>query len=237
MLKRIVNSEVRTCFMNNKGYLCLRDNALFSGLSMEFFRHICWAANKQHMRKGHILFQQGEAVDSVYVIKEGRFKLLRMTEDGNETILQIVGPGEMLGETALFRQDAIQVATAISLEEAKVCSIDRCTFEKVVKKEPDLALEIIRNLNDRLYHVWEQVSEANRQSTQEKILGLMIRLAREQGEACADGSRITIPLTQQEIAALVGASRVMVSQSIKELTAKNYLCREKRHYILKNRCF
>ncbi|MDF2874179.1 MAG: crp 3 [Sporomusa sp.] len=223
--------------MNNKGHLCLRDSALFSGLSMGFFKHICWAANKQQIRKGHALFQQGEAADSIYVIKEGSFKLLRMTEDGNETILQIVGTGEMLGETALFRRDAIQVATAIALEDAKVCSIDRCTFEKLVKKEPDLALAVIRNLNERLYHVWEQVSDANRQSTQEKILGLMIRLAREYGEDCAEGTRITIPLTQQEIAALVGASRVMVSQSITELTAKNYVLREKRYYILKNKCF
>lgn len=225
------------CFMNNKRYLCLRDSTLFSGLSMEFFKQVCWAANKQQYKKGQVLFQQGEAADSVYVIKEGCFKLLRMTEDGNETILQIVGPGEMMGETALFRQDAIQLATAISLEEAKVCSIDRCTFEKLVKREPELALEIIRNLNDRLYRVWEKVSDENRQSTKEKILGLMIRLAREHGEVCADGTRITLALTQQEIAALVGASRVMVSQSIRELTEKNYLCREKRYYILKNRCF
>lgn len=223
--------------MSNKGCLCLRDNMLFAGLSMEVFKHICWAANKQQMRKGQILFQQGEAADTIYVIKDGRFKVLRMTADGNETILQIVGPGEMLGETALFRPNAMQVATAVALEEAKVCSINRATFESVIKKEPALALEIIRNLNDRLYHVWEQMSEENRQSTQEKILGLMIRLAREHGEICADGTRITIFLTQQEIAALVGASRVMVSQSIKELTAKNYLCRENRYYILKNRCF
>ena len=223
--------------MNNKRYLCLRDSTLFSGLSIEFFRHICFAANKQHVRKGQVLFQQGEEADRIYVIKEGRFKLLRLNEEGNESILQIMGPSEMLGETALFRPGAIQLATAISLEEAKVCSIDRCTFEKVIKNQPDMAWEIIKNLGNRLYDTWEQVSESNRQSTQEKVLSLMMRLAREHGESFSGGTRITIPLTQQEIAALVGASRVMVSQSIKELTDKNYLCREKRYYILKNKCF
>jgi CRP/FNR family transcriptional regulator len=223
--------------MNNKRYLCLHDIPLFSGLSMEFFRHICLAANKQQVRKGQVLFQQGEETNSIYIIKEGRFKLLRLAEDGNETILQIVGPGEMMGETALFRPNAIQLATAISLEQAKVCSVDRGTLETVIKNQPDLAWEIIKNLGDRLYDVWEQVSESNSQSTQEKVLALMLRMAREHGESCSEGTRITIPLTQQEIASLVGASRVMVSQSIKLLTVKNYLCREKRHYILKNRCF
>lgn len=223
--------------MNNQRYLCLHDIPLFSELSTQSFKQICMVASKRQVKKGHLLFRQGEIASSVYVIKEGRFKLLRMSEDGEETILQILGPGEILGETALFRPNTVQLATAISLEEAKVCSIDRCTFEKVIQSQPELAWEIIRNLSNRLYTVWEQLSESNRQSTQEKVLGVIMRMAREHGESCTEGTRITIPLTQQEIASLVGASRVMVAQCIKELTVKNYICRDKRHYILKDRCF
>lgn len=223
--------------MNHKRYLCLHDMPLFSGLSMDFFRQICLVTSRQQLSKGQSLFRQGDISNRVYVIKEGCFKLSRMTQDGDETILQIVGPGELIGETALFRPDRIHVATAISIEDAKVCSIDHDTFEKIIKNQPDLAWEIIKNLGDRLYGVWEQMSEANNQSTQEKVLSLMIRMAHAHGEACEGGIRIRIPLTQQEIASLVGASRVMVAQCIKELTVKNYLCREKRHYILKGRCF
>ncbi len=223
--------------MDIRRYLCLHDIPLFSGLSMEFFRQICLVTDKQQLSKGESLFRQGEASNRVYVIKEGCFKLLRLSQDGDETILQIVGPGELIGETALFRPDKIHVATAISLEDAKVCSIDHDTFEKIIKSQPGLAWQIIKNLGDRLYGVWEQVSEANNQSIQEKVLSLLLRMAHEHGEKCAAGTRIRIPLTQQEIASLIGASRVMVAQSIKELTTKNYLCREKRHYILKGRCF
>ncbi len=223
--------------MDNRSHFCLRDSTLFSGLSMEFFKHICWATSKQQITKGYVLFQQGEEADRIYVIKEGRFKLVRLSEDGGESILQIVGPGDLLGETALFRPGTTQLATAIALEAAKVCSIDRATFETVLKGQPDLAWEIIKNMGDRLYTMWEQVAESNRQTTPEKVLRLLVRLAREHGKSCTQGIKLTIPLTQQEIAALVGSSRVMVSQSIKELTDKNYLCREERHYILKNKCF
>ena len=204
---------------------------------MESFRQICSVTNKQQLTKGQSLFRQGEVSNSVYVVKEGRFKLLRVTQAGAETILQLVGPGELIGETALLRPDRVQVATAIAVEAAKVCSINHDIFEKIIKNQPNVAWEIIKNLGDRLYDVWEQVSESNNQSTQEKVLSLMLRMAREHGESCEAGTRITIPFTQQEIASLVGASRVMVSQSIQELTVKNYLCREKRHYILKGKCF
>jgi len=223
--------------MNHKRYLCLHDIPLFSGLSMESFRQICSVTDKQQLTKGKLLFRQGEVSNRIYVIKEGCFKLLRMTPDGDETILQLVGPGELIGEMALLRPDKVQLATAISIEDSKVCSIDYDTFERIIKNQPDLAWKMIRNLGDRLYNLWEQVADANSQSTQEKVLSLMLRMAREHGEACTEGTRITIPLTQQEIASLVGASRVMVVQSIKELTMRNYLYREKRHYIVKGRCF
>lgn len=223
--------------MNTKRYLCLHDIPLFSRLSMDSFRQVCLATNKQQLVKGEVLFRQGEAANRIYIIKEGHFKLLRVTPDGDETILQFVGPGEIIGETELFRSDKIQLATAISLEAAKVCSINHDTFEKVVKTYPDLAWELIKNLGDRLYGFWEQASEAKGQTTVEKVLSLMLRMAQDHGETCSEGIRISIPLTQQEIASLVGASRVMVAQSIKELTNRKYLCRENRYYILKNKCF
>lgn len=223
--------------MNTKRYLCLHEMPLFSGLSKEFFRQICAVTNKQQLDKGGHLFRQGEVSDCVYIIKEGCFKISRTTPDGDETILQIVGPGELMGETALIRADKVHMATAVSLENAKVCSISHATFEKLIKNQPDLAWEIIKKLGDRLYGAWEQVTEANTQSTQQKVLSLLIRMANEHGEKCAQGTRIQIPLTQQEIASLVGASRVMVAQSIKELTLKNYLFREKRYYILRGKCF
>lgn len=223
--------------MNTKRYLCLHEMPMFSGLSRDIFRQICEATNKQQVGKGKQLFRQGDVSDCVYIIKEGCFKLSRTTQDGDETILQIVGPGELIGETALIRPDKVHMTTAISLEDAKVCSISHHTFENVVKNQPDLAWEIIKKLGDRLYGAWEQVTEANTQSTQQKVLSLLIRMANEHGEKCAQGTRIQIPLTQQDIASLVGASRVMVAQSIKELTLKNYLDREKRHYILKGKCF
>lgn len=58
----------------------------------------------------------------------------------------------------------------------------------------------------------------------------MLRIAQDHGETCSEGIRINIPFTQQEIASMIGASRVMVAQSIKELTSQNYLYRENRYY-------
>lgn len=223
--------------MNKKRYLCLYDIPLFSGLNKDSFKVICHAASKQLKRKGEFLFCQGDTADTIYIVKEGNFKLIRTTENGDEAILQIVNPGEILGESALFRSSTTHPVTAIAMEDSKVCSIDRNTFEKVIKAEPDLAWQMIENLSSRLYNTWEQLTESNTQNAREKVLNLLVRLAQEHGESCPQGQYIKIRLTQQEIASLVGLSRVMVSQVINGLIVDNYLSKEKKNYILKSRCF
>lgn len=89
---------------------------------MDSFRQICLATNQQKLAKGQFLLRQGEKSNSVYIIKEGHFKIIRINPEGNETILQFVGSGEIIGEAALFRSEKIQVTTAVSIEEARVCS-------------------------------------------------------------------------------------------------------------------
>lgn len=222
--------------MEVKRCLCLKDIPIFAGVEKETFQPICQAATKRYIRRGEILFYQGDKVDTVYLVKEGSFKMVRVSEDGRETILQIITRGEIIGEAALF-QEKCHPATAIALEEAKICSISRRLMEEVIKKSPGLAWQVIASLGSRLYATWEQVAEFNSLTTREKVLSLLIRLARDHGEVCPEGTRIKLHLTQQEIASMVGASRVMVAQALKELATSNYLCRKEKFYILRDRCF
>jgi CRP/FNR family transcriptional regulator, cyclic AMP receptor protein len=114
--------------------------------------------------------------------------------------------------------------------------IDCKSFEKIIIGSPEIALQIIKNLSTRLYDTWEKITELNTQTIQEKVTSFFIQLAQEHGEPCTEGTLIKIPLTQQEIASAVGASRVMVSQVQQELVKNNYICRKKKYYMLKRKC-
>lgn len=218
-------------------HLCLKDLPLFENVEDEVFSTVCrGAAVKKHCRRGDILFNQGEPSDTLYLIKEGSFKLVRVNEDGKEIILQLAGKGEVLGEAALFRENS-HPAAAVALENARVCALSRQRLEKIIRESPDLALQVIYSLGNRLYNAWEQVTELRTGSTRERVLNLLIRLAGERGEPCPEGTLIKLQLTQQDIADFVGVSRVMVAQSLKELTSKNYLIKKGKYYILKDRCF
>jgi CRP/FNR family transcriptional regulator len=223
--------------MINGRRLCLCDLPIFSGIDKITFSKVCHVTNKIHKRKGEFLFYQGDPANTIYIIKDGSFKLVRTNKDGEETIIEIVGKGETIGETSLFRDNIFSPFSAIALEEARVCSIDSKSFEEIIKSEKTIALQIIKNLGNRLYDTWEQIADSNRQTVQEKVLSLLIKLAKEHGEHCDEGTIIKISLTQQDIASIIGASRVMVSQAIGELIDRNCISRDKRFYILKDKCF
>lgn len=222
--------------MNNK-YLCLYDIPLFSGMDKASFRSFCHLSGKTSLKRGEYLFKQGDSATSIYIVKQGSLKMVRVTEDGEEIILQIVTSQEVIGENALFRQEALQPASAIAIEDTKVCSMSREIFEKIIEANPRLACQIIESLGNRLYSLWNQMAEFNIQTTRDKLLNLLIQLAKQHGRNCAEGTLIDLKLTQQDLASMVGASRVMVSQVLKELLSSGSICRNKKFYILKDRCF
>ncbi len=125
--------------------VCLRELPLFSGLEAGDFIQVCLHATKLLAAKGQCLFHQGELANAVYLIKAGKVKLVQVTPEGRAAILDVLGPGEVLGETALF-QDLPQPFSAIVLEEAKICSFSRQQFEDMIRANPGAATSIITHL-------------------------------------------------------------------------------------------
>jgi len=223
--------------IDQKAYLCIADIPLFSGLDRTAFTVVCAASRRLSLGKGEYLFREGDPADTIYVIKAGSFKLVKHTETEDEVILHIAGIGEILGETALFQTSRQQPASAVALEPSKACGLDRKTFSRIIQEHPDIAVRIIENLGTRLYSFMEHISDLSSFTAQERVLSLLLRLCRRHGEPCEQGIKLTLRLTQEEIASLVGVSRVMVSKVLKELGALDYVTRTNGHYVIKNHCF
>lgn len=158
--------------------LCLQELALFQGLDRPEFANICLSAAKKKIDKGNFLFHQGEQSNTVYLIKAGKLKLLQVTAEGREVILDVIGPGEVLGETALFLEQE-QIFSAVALEETGLCCFNRQQFETLIQRNPGFAVKIISYLGQKLYETRREAGEATGIPVKEKLLRLLIRLAGE----------------------------------------------------------
>lgn len=203
-----------------------------TGIEPELINLLCRkAAYTRRIKQGDALFKQGDVSEVIFIIREGSFKSVWINENGKEIILQMAWKGEMVATNSI-EQSCRHLASAIALEDSSVCVISRDKLEAVIRDSPDVALQLICNLGNRLHQLSQQVTEFRIGSTRERVLHLLARLASQNGEPCRKGTKIKTRLTQQDIASFVGASRVMVSQSLKELTSSNYITRENNHYVI-----
>lgn len=219
--------SVQRCF------LCLRELELFKGLEMKEFVDVCLAATKKTVEKGSFLFRQGDPSDTLYLIKAGKLKLVQLTESGRENIIDIVGTGEILGETVLFQRGEY-LFSAQAIETTKLCSFSVSQFETVIRNNPTIAVKIIGHLGQKLYDFVRLAGEISGTSAREKLLRVLQRLASEYGQQSDSGVIIELEITQRDLANMVGVSRVKVAQIISELKKSDILQRCGKYYLLKS---
>lgn len=215
---------------------CLRDIPLFAGVQEDLFQHICQNTGKRHLEKGEELFRQGEPAETVFLLKEGSVKLIQFTEEGREVIVDIAGKGDVLGEENLFSVQNWPV-TAIALENTRCCTISRQQLEKAVLAQPRLTMQLISYLGSKFYQALESKGELLTDTVPVRLSKLLVRLAREHGRSTPQGTVIQVQLTQQDLADMLGVSRVIVVQALKELKVSGRIDKQGRYYLLKDKCF
>ena len=167
----------------------------------------------------------------MYVIREGRVKVTKLSGDGREKILELLGAGDFFGEMSLL-DNVERSASVKTLGETRILALSRADFLSELRRSPDLAMAVIQELTRRVRQMDEQASSLSFQRVRERTQGLLQRLARE--DSAQDGRRITPSLTHQQIADMIGTSRETVTRVVKELKQDGWLDQEGKHCLLKS---
>ncbi|MDJ0306420.1 Crp/Fnr family transcriptional regulator [Dehalobacter sp.] len=121
----------------------------------------------------------------------------------------------------------------IAMEEVKICSFSKEQFEKLVITNPRIAIKIINYLSDKLNDSFQQAGDSIGTSIRDKLLRLIVRLADDHGTKTPSEKIIELNITQQDIADMIGASRVMVEQTLKELQKIGIIGKRGRYHTLR----
>jgi CRP-like cAMP-binding protein len=156
-------------------------------------------------------------------------KVTKLSGDGREKILELLGVGDFFGEMSLL-DDAPRSASVEALCDARVLALGRANFLGLLSRSPDLALSVIKELTRRLRQVDEQASSLSFQRVKERTMGLLVRLAKE--ETGREGRRKTPVLTHQQIADMIGTSRETVTRAVKGLKETGWLLQEGKSYLV-----
>lgn len=205
----------------------LQNVPLFRGLDTNFIEQIAAHAVRQQFPKDSILVYEGEQPDALFIIVSGKAKVFVSDEDGRELTLYTLGAGDFFGELALI-DGAPRSATVSTTEKSIMLKITGSDFERYLYERPEVTLNMIRELSRRVRGVNEHVRDLALLDVYGRVARTILRLAKE-----TDTGLVTDPITQQDIANMVGASREMVSRVLTNLRNDNYISiSEKRIHIL-----
>ncbi len=172
--------------------------------------------------KGRIIFMEGAPGDALFLLKEGRIKLTRQTEDGREHILHLVNAGEVFAEVVLFDGGGYP-ATAETMEDCRVGIIRNQDLEQVIAGSPGLALAMLKIMAGRLRAAQEKVMSLALHDAARRVVSTLLRLAEEHGTAGPEGQRINLALTNQELAELAATSRETVNRTLNDLRRRKII--------------
>jgi len=204
---------------------------LFSGLDQEASDALISSMRPVELPRGDVLFHEGEPGDRLYVIRSGKVKLGRRSNDGRENLLAVLGPGEMFGELSLF-DPGPRTATASVVADAVVLELGHHDLISWLELNPTVAKHLLQALARRLRRTNEALADLVFSDVPGRVAKALLDLSTRFGEQVDEGVRVAHDLTQEELAQLVGASRETVNKALADFQQRGWIRHEARAVVI-----
>ena len=189
----------------------LQGVTVFEALAPDDLRRVAQVAVPRRFAAGQVIFREGDASDTCYVVRSGHARAIREHADGRMIALAHFGPGDIFGELAMF-DDERRSATVEALDDVEAIAIAGSDMRRLMRAHADIAVKLVIGVARRLREANERLTRQSFQTVQSRVAGVLLQLV-EQAQAEGAGMRdILLKVTQAEIAQLAGSSRESASR-------------------------
>jgi CRP/FNR family cyclic AMP-dependent transcriptional regulator len=211
-----------------------RQERLFCNLPPEAVQRLDEITTSATYPKGATLFVQGQAGRGVFILCTGNVKLSTSSSDGKTLILKIAEAGDILGLPSTVSGKPYE-ASADVLEPCQANFISRVDFLNFLREYGDAAVRVAQELSEKYNSALEELKNIGlSHSASEKLARFLLDWAARQKHG-GDSSKITLTLTHEEIAQMIGASRETVTRLFADFKKKNYLEIKGSSFVIKNK--
>lgn len=159
----------------------------------------------QVFERGQALFHEGWPAHSLYILHSGRVRVFRSWKTGEEQVLRILGPGEILGFRPIFADEPYG-ASADALEESSICVVPRETVVERIRQDPDLALELLAKLSRELRISEDLMMDLIRRPVRERAARLLMGLVEGVGAAPDEAAVAVARIPRKDLARMIGTT-------------------------------
>jgi CRP/FNR family transcriptional regulator len=183
---------------------------VFSTLVRADLEQIAQLAVPRHFEPGEVVFREGDASDTCYIVRAGRARAIRSHRDGRALTLARFGPGDIFGELALF-EDERRSATVEAIEATDVVGVLGPDMRRLLSEHAEISSRLVIALGRRLRETNERLSRQSFQTVQSRVAVVLSQLVAQGQEEGADGG-VLVTATQAYLAQLAGSSRESASR-------------------------
>lgn len=211
----------------------MSDRELLDGI--EFFKDfgdddldaVVAASEVRTFNRGGVVFTEEEQATELFVVRSGRIAIANRSIDGRESVIALMERGDLFGEMPLF-DGRLRSAEARALETSEAIAIPFAPLRHIYEARPELLWNVVEMLAVRLRNTDEQLADS-------VFLDVTGRTAKRLLELAGDAEEFSLPITQEELAGMVGASRERVNKAIASFVKLGWIEQSERRYRITNR--
>jgi CRP-like cAMP-binding protein len=205
----------------------LADAALFRSLSPAVIERIVGAADQRMLRRGDVLFDEDDEANELFVVESGRLAISSRAADGRESVFALMTGGDVFGEMSLLDAGG-RSAQARALETSVVHAVPYAPVRAALEEDPAQLWGVVELLASRLRAMDTALADA-------VFLDVTGRTAKRLLEMAGDADEFALPVTQEELAGMVGASRERVNKALASFIRLGWIEQRDRKYRITNR--
>lgn len=195
----------------------LSNFTLFRDLNDTELLKVTEIAIAREWKKNSLVFLQGDRLENVYFIYDGKIKIYKSDVNGKEQIVAIMKKGEMFPHVGFFRKGDYP-AYAEVLEPSTLIAVPISQFENVLIENPELCIKVFKVLGEKIVDLQNRLEEQILNNTYEQIVKLLIRLAQKHGTEQEDGTiLLKSEFTNKDLANMIGTTRETISRTLTKM--------------------
>jgi CRP/FNR family cyclic AMP-dependent transcriptional regulator len=205
----------------------------FSTLEPADLQRIAELALPRRFEPGEVVFREGDASDTCYVVREGHARAVRTHGDGRTITLATFGPGDIFGELAMF-EDERRSATIEAIEPTSVVGVLGPDMRRLMKQHPEIAARLVIALGRRLREMNERLSRQSFQTVQSRVASVLSDLVDNEIASGKQATDVLVTATQADLAQLAGSSRESASRFLAVLERAGVISQGRGRLVVHN---
>ncbi|GBE01308.1 cAMP receptor protein [bacterium BMS3Bbin06] len=200
----------------------LKKTEIFKDLQDEELNEIAPYIREKSFMKREMIFSEGDPPDFLYIVKDGKVKVTKLSHEGKEIILEIISPYDFFGGIAVIKGFPYP-ANAVPMDDTTVWMISRNNLLLIIDRFPSLMYSLTMSLGDRMRVSHETLKNIALERVESRIASLLLKLSDKMGKQADEGLLIDMKLTKQDIADMVGTTVETAIRTMSKLKKSGYI--------------